>query len=1224
MGTQRKGSGFPGILFISVIVVLCNTKTAFSQHHILTEDFSDTDLQTGTKWTGNLSHFEGFADSTGNVWLRLNDESKSGESILSTQSHVAYGRWSFTVNLDFKPSSSNLFLIQLTGDRPDITNGGNGYGLVVGENGDGDTWRLFRYESGVITSKILSGSRNMSNGGMSHVEVTRDIDGKWTLATSADRNSSPDVEATGTDNVLQNSEYFGFKFLYTSTRADKFYLDDISIDALPAYLTGTNVSSGEQIRVSYSLPVASGLVRQDDIILDNILHPENTTVDDQGRLVVQFNHAISPGIHLLGLQNLKDSYGFDIPDTTVKIIWPYHAVEGDLVISEFMYDPPSGLPEYVELANTSEFDIDINGWILEDSSNEYIIQGSGLIAPGSYLVLTPDSAGLSETFGRADYQLQTNWPVLNNGGDQIVLRDTSGVMIDSLLYTSDWGGRGVSLERKSFLVPGYYHWNWSGSLNLDGGTPGRANSIMSDTIKPRIKSLVVPDEHHIDIVWSEDVRDTSAINPRHYQFDKNLNIGNITRMADSTFQISVNTGLVTNSDYRLSVSGVVDWYGNMMAPFDTTISYYKIVDADSGQVVITEFMYDPPESWPEYVELYNRGPDAVDLANWRLSDSNNQEAVVSDFQRILPPDQYIILTSDAIPVWGNIREVVMHSRFPNLNNSGDQIKIYNRNEVLMDSLQYSRESGGGGVSLERRSVNVPAWISSNWGDSPASGGGTPGRQNKIGPDRTAPKIMSFSTNNAGDRITISTDEEILSSKTTRPQFKLTPALKIKSNVLTQREMIIRLAEIMKPANRYTMTISDLSDYFGNSTDTTITFRFLPDRTPPALLIASYNSKMDSVHMIFNETIANITGTKISVNGQLIESGGIIPMDSSGLSFPVSWNTQKKSSGDDQILVKGLSDRWGNTIKPLKMPISRPWTNERLVVNEIMYDPIADAHDGRPDQSEYIELYNNSNVSLSLSGLSIHGEPDENGNFRILRSDESDHAWAPPHAYVVYYADTATSFRASRLYNFFKPDSVAAHFYRIRRMSLNLSANGDAVYLTDNTTVVDSVEYSNAWQNPELVDTRGRSLERITIDGPSNSKSNWNSCASDSGGTPGKINSVFEKPVATDKNPQNQLDITPNPFSPDGDGFHDNLLLAYHLTTSGYRLRVRIFDRYGRLIRTLVNGKIAGSAGTLIWDGLDDRGRRNRIGIYVILFEAYGSMNSPDREFKKTVVLARHL
>ncbi len=1224
MGTQREGSGLLGILFISVIVVLCNITTAFSQHHILIEDFSDTDLQTGTKWSGNLSHFGGFTDSTGNVWLRLNDESKSGESILSTQSYVAYGRWSFIVNLDFKPSSSNLFFVQLAGDQPDITSGGNGYALVVGENGDGDTWQLVRYERGVITSKILSGKRNMSNGGIFHVEVTRDTHGKWTLATSVGRNSSPEVETTGSDNVLQNSEYFGFKFLYTSTRADKFYLDDISVDAFPAFLTGTNVSLDKQIRVSYSLPVASGLVGADDIILDNTLHSGNTQVDDRGRLEVQFNHIVNPGIHLLSLQNLKDSYGFDIPDTTVKMIWPYHAGEGDLVISEFMYDPPSGLSEYVELTNTSEFDIDINGWILEDSSNEYIIHHSRLITPGSYIVLTPDSAGLFDTFGRADYQLQTNWPVLNNGGDQIVLRDTSGVMIDSLLYTSGWGGRGVSLERKSYTVPAYYHWNWSGSLNLDGGTPGRANSIASDTIRPRIKSLRVPDEHHINIVWSEDVRDSSAINPRHYQLDKNLNIENITKLADSTFQITVNTGLITNSDYRLSVSEVVDWYGNMMAPFDTTISYYKIVNPDSGQVLITEFMYDPPDFWPEYVELYNKGPDAVNLANWRLSDSNSQEAVMSDLQWILPPDQYVVLTSKAIPEWGNIPKIVMHSRFPNLNNGGDQIKIYNSNGVLMDSLQYDRELGGNGVSLERRSVNVPAWISSNWGDSPASGSGTPGKKNKIGTDQTPPKIIGFSTNNEGNQIRISTDEEILSSKVIRPQFKLTPALQIKSYILNQREILIQLAEIMKPANAYTMTVSNLSDYFGNRSDTTITFKFLPDRTPPALLIAAYNSEMDSVRMIFNERITNITGAEISVNDKSIESGRIIPMDSSGLSFPVSWNPQKESSGDDQILVKGLSDRWGNTIKSLKMPISGPWRHEKLVVNEIMYDPIADAHDGRPDQSEYIELYNNSNVSLDLSGFSIHGEPDENGNFRILRSDESNYAWVPPHGYVVYYADTATSFRASRLYNFFKPDSVAAHFYRINGMSLNLSSNGDAVYVTDNSIVVDSVEYSNTWQNPEFMDTRGRSLERITIDGPSNSKNNWSSCASDSGGTPGKKNSIFEKPVTTDQNPKNLLDITPNPFSPDGDGFHDNLLLAYHLAISGYRLRVRIFDRYGRLIRTLVNGKIAGSAGTLIWNGLDDYGRRDRIGIYIILFEAYGNKNGPDKEIKRTAVLARHL
>ena len=1221
MGYKREHIG-RRVIPVSIVIILISISSALSQHRIISENFSDENLQSGTKWSGDLSHFTYFKDSTGNVWLRLNDESKSGESDLVTRSDVAYGSWTFTVKLDFKPSASNRLLVQLISDQPNLTSGGNGYALTVGENGDHDVWHLVRYENGNPGSVILSGTGNMADGGISKIRITRSKNGKWVLSEATGENGTLKPEVTGMDNAIKTSRYFGFIFSYTSTRADKFYLDDISVDAFSAFPVNANVTSDKDLLVTYSLPVSSGSAQLQNVSLDHSINPESIEIDNQGRLLIHFPAAVNPGSHLLRIRGLTDRYGFSIPDTTVQVYWPYHAKNGDLVISEFMYDPPSGLPEYVELYNTTEFAIGINGWTLGDSSHRYKIYDSESLPSHSYLVLTPDSTLLYNTFGMGNYLMLSSWPVLNNGGDEIVIRDQSGNVIDSLSYDTRWRGNGVSLERKSFNVPAYYIWNWSESHNLDGGTPGKANTATADSKGPGIKSLEIPDNRHITFHWSEEARDTSVINPEHYLFSKNIKATNVIRLADSTFQITLNPGLIKNTKYRLSVTGVVDWFGNTMAPFDTTVSYYHIVNPDSGQVFITEFMYDPPESQPEYIELYNRGPDAVNMENWRLSDSNNYKAVISDAAKILPPDQYVVLTSDAIPDWSNIQSISMHSRFPSLNNGSDQIKIYRSDGVLMDSLKYSSAFGGKRVSLERRSVDVPAWVTSNWGDSPALAGGTPGLPNKIGPDAKPPKITGLSYDNQGDRITIKTDEEILTSAENHPKFVLNPSVNIKTYHWKSQEISILLAENMVAGKKYELKVINLSDYFGNKRDTTITFLFQPDQKPPDLLFTAYNSTMDSVRLAFDEKIAGLSGVSISVNGQPIESGSISFIDSTNLTIPVTWKPKSEATGDDQILVKGFSDRWGNTLGSRKMPIARPWHQEKLLVNEIMYHPITNAHDNEPDQSEYVELYNDSNISLDLDGFYIHNEPDENGRFKTMQPVASN-LWVLPHGYVVFYADTAASFHNSRLYRFFKPDSAKAHFYRINGLSLQLSSDHDAVYLSNDTTAVDSVVYSDTWQNPTLMDTQGRSLERITIDGPSNSRNNWTSCAAVLGGTPGAKNSVYEQSPEVKKQ-NNLLEIAPNPFSPDGDGFHDNLVLTYHFSTTGYRLRVRIFDRFGRLIRTLANGKLAGSSGTLIWNGLDDNGRKNRIGIYIILFEAYGSNNGPDRELKKTVVLARHL
>ncbi|HBX64621.1 MAG TPA: hypothetical protein DEG32_00105, partial [Balneolaceae bacterium] len=123
-----------------------------------------------------------------------------------------------------------------------------------------------------------------------------------------------------------------------------------------------------------------------------------------------------------------------------------------------------------------------------------------------------------------------------------------------------------------------------------------------------------------------------------------------------------------------------------------------------------------------------------------------------------------------------------------------------------------------------------------------------------------------------------------------------------------------------------------------------------------------------------------------------------------------------------------------------------------------------------------------------------------------------------------------------------------------------------------------------------------------------------------GGSPGEQNSIFQQAGAGPD--ETGITFTPNPFSPDDDGFDDNLFINYKLEEPDYLLRIRIFDRYGREVRELVDGKQAGFEGSIIWDGLKDDRTKNRVGIYIVLFEAYNSANGKNKTFKETVVLAK--
>jgi flagellar hook assembly protein FlgD len=103
-----------------------------------------------------------------------------------------------------------------------------------------------------------------------------------------------------------------------------------------------------------------------------------------------------------------------------------------------------------------------------------------------------------------------------------------------------------------------------------------------------------------------------------------------------------------------------------------------------------------------------------------------------------------------------------------------------------------------------------------------------------------------------------------------------------------------------------------------------------------------------------------------------------------------------------------------------------------------------------------------------------------------------------------------------------------------------------------------------------------------------------------------------------------MSVSPNPFSPDGDGREDFAVVQFHLPLQVSVVRLRIYDVRGRLIRTLANNEPAGPNGEVTWDGTDDARRRARIGIYILLLEAIDDLGGVVETAKGTVVLAGRL
>jgi flagellar hook assembly protein FlgD len=98
-------------------------------------------------------------------------------------------------------------------------------------------------------------------------------------------------------------------------------------------------------------------------------------------------------------------------------------------------------------------------------------------------------------------------------------------------------------------------------------------------------------------------------------------------------------------------------------------------------------------------------------------------------------------------------------------------------------------------------------------------------------------------------------------------------------------------------------------------------------------------------------------------------------------------------------------------------------------------------------------------------------------------------------------------------------------------------------------------------------------------------------------------------------------VSPNPFSPDGDGEEDVLHVLLHAELAGLRVQAEIRDLLGATVVELGNDKSGGNLRQWIWDGRTSRGRRVPMGAYVVVVQSEGNGAAP-RRWTALVALGR--
>ncbi|MBN2732153.1 MAG: lamin tail domain-containing protein [Balneolaceae bacterium] len=825
-------------------------------------------------------------------------------------------------------------------------------------------------------------------------------------------------------------------------------------------------------------------------------------------------------------------------DTTFTYFEISPVDSGDIFINEFMYDPPSGQTEYIELYNPSSRSLNIQNWTVNDNTGNrrIITEEQFIVPPDSFVVVAPDPTLRDNYPDVALITMGSRFPSLNNSGDNIILRDQNGTLLDSLRYTSNWGGNEVALERRTTNIAPIGA-NFGDAPN-EFGTPGSTNQVTPDNEPPILNSLRILDETTLQLIFSETISGQTATDQDNYSIVPNPGIQLISSVQD-TVTLFLSNKLQSDQAYQITVRELQDVFGNIIIEATREITYLSFTEAQPGNIIINEILYSREGAGsPEFVELLNRTNQNFDLSNWKLGDASSTATLDAGVQ--LRAGEYLVITDNA-SLANVVDNGIFLSDFPSLNDDEDAVYIQSDNATTIDSLFYTTEFGGStdGKSTERKDPGAASNDAANFATSTANNGSTPGLQNSVfGLDETPPTIVF-------------------------------------SRIFPNGDIEVRFSEFIAITPDLTFSTGDQAlniDEFDPANGNIIFLNSSPDPASTAPVAAA-------------ETRTSLT-----------------------------------------ITAENLSDVKGNVNPSVQQPVSQPLLAGDVVINEILFDPLSDSEDNQPDQAEYLELRNIRDYAISLENITLHDAPDEDGNVRTLTPVNTTSKFIPAQGTALIYAeDENPAFNQSKVAQFFDlQDPAPSSIIRVDRSSLSLASTDDAIFLTgDEGTEIDSVYFDESWHNPNLVDTDGVALERINPFGPSNNNTNWGSSTNEKGGTPNQENTLFQTPG---NGGQQEVGISfmPNPFSPDDDGIDDNLFINYQLDQPDYLMTVRIYDRYGRLVRELADSKQAGLQGSLIWDGRKDNGTYNRIGIYIVIFKAFDSASGDNKTFKETVVLARRL
>ena len=714
----------------------------------ISEDFSDGDFTQNPEWFGNTSHFE--IDSLNR--LHLIAPTVTANSYLCFESNLLENTiWKMTVKMDFNPSASNYLDWYILASDSILKESNEAYFVRIG--GTGDQLILYKKE-GEISTQLITSSEGIVNTNPveirlkvertvdGDIEVWADllIDGNWVLIGSA------------TDLTELNAQYSGINCKYTSTRSDKFYFDDFSIngspfiDSIPPKLVTVELIDSSSIVLEFSKNETLELTNQQFEMLPYSINA-TSVIQSENLIHVHFENSIPVNEEFqLKINSISDTNGNYMNDTLVDFYIQQHQ-QFDLIINELMVDPEPQIQlentEYIELYNRASYTLKLHNWVLMIDEKEYNIDSIDIPANG-YLILHNENDSL---FFEGYNSSSIPYSSLNNTEGYIGLFDTENKLVHEVYYHKSWyknsnkenGGWSLEMIDYNNYCTGIK--NWAACENNIGGSPGLPNSVLEenpDTSKPFLVDIVILKEDEIQLKWTENLYDSTLYFFNSYELSNGLIPIEIDHFMDKT-TILYFDDFNANTHYQISLGALKDCQENHNS---ITGDFVLGIWPEQNQIIINEILFNPKTEGYDYLELYNNSDYYIDLSkvligNYEpLLESIINTEIISESIYTIPPKSYVVLCEDTTWLSDNYfrehqSDYIEINQMPSFPNTNGTVAISDIAFQLIDDVTYSEElhfpllEEVDGVALERLNPESTQWFSAASTDNY----GSPGREN---------------------------------------------------------------------------------------------------------------------------------------------------------------------------------------------------------------------------------------------------------------------------------------------------------------------------------------------------------------------------------------------------------------------------------------------------------------------------------------------------------------